>query len=81
MLNRGVTSRFDSLMKDTKWEEYGVGRNEKCSNCMASCGFEGTAVNDMLLHPFKALAVSLRGPRTKGKMAAELPNLMHDSKQ
>lgn len=79
LLNRGVTSRFETLIKETKWEEYGVGRNEKCNNCMASCGYEGTAVNDMFLHPFKALAVSLRGPRTKGKMAPELPNLLNNT--
>ena len=79
LLNRGVTSRFETLIKETKWVEYGVGRNEKCNNCMASCGYEGTAVNDMFLHPFKALAVSLRGPRTKGKMAPELPNLLNNT--
>lgn len=79
LLNRGVTSRFDTLLKETQWEEYGVGRNEKCNNCMASCGFEGTAVNDMFSHPFKALGVALRGPRTTGKMAPELPNLINNT--
>jgi len=79
LLNRGVTSRFETLLKETKWEEYGVGRNEKCNNCMASCGYEGTAVNDMFLHPLKALAVSLRGPKLKGKMAPELPNHLHET--
>ena len=29
----------------TEWEKYGVGRNPKCDNCMAHCGYEGTAVN------------------------------------
>lgn len=80
LLNRGHTARFDALIKETPWEEYGVGRHEKCSNCMASCGFEGTAVNDMFSHPLKALRVSWRGPRTEGKLAAELPNQIIKSK-
>jgi hypothetical protein len=40
---------------------------------MAHCGFEGTAVNDMLRHPLKALRVALRGPQLIGPMAPELP--------
>ena len=52
---------------------YGVGRNPRCDNCMAHCGFEGTAVNDAFRHPLKALRVALRGPRLTGPMAPELP--------
>jgi hypothetical protein len=40
---------------------------------MAHCGFEGTAVDDVFSHPFKAMMVSLRGPRVEGPMAPELP--------
>jgi hypothetical protein len=60
-------------MDDTPWDMYGVGRNARCDNCMAHCGFEGTAVEDTFSHPFKALLVSLRGPRVDGPMAPELP--------
>jgi hypothetical protein len=42
---------------------------------MAHCGFEGTAVNDLFSNPLKALAVSLRGPRTDGPLAPDLPVL------
>ena len=48
-------------------------RNPKCDNCMAHCGYEGTAVNDALAHPLKAMKVALRGPRTDGPLAPELP--------
>ena len=34
---------------------------------------EGAAINDTFAHPFKALKVALRGPRTQGPMAPELP--------
>jgi len=40
---------------------------------MAHCGFEGTAVNDAFSHPFKAFTAWLRGPRTAGPMAPDLP--------
>ncbi len=42
---------------------------------MVHCGFEATAVNDTVSHPLKALAVFLKGPRTDGEMAPELPTL------
>jgi hypothetical protein len=38
---------------------------------MAHCGYEATAVEDMLKHPLKALLTSLRGPRTDGQMIPE----------
>jgi hypothetical protein len=40
---------------------------------MAHCGFEGTAVEDTLRHPLKALGVVMRGPRVHGPMAPEVP--------
>ena len=73
LLDEGYADSFRSLMDDTQWDRYGVGRNPRCDNCMAHCGFEGTAVTDMLSHPMKALRVSLRGPRVRGPMSAELP--------
>jgi ribosomal protein L30E len=38
---------------------------------MAHCGYEATAVEDMLQHPLKALITSIRGPKTTGPMVAE----------
>lgn len=38
---------------------------------MAHCGYEATAVEDMLQHPFKGLFTSIRGPKTSGTMVAE----------
>ena len=60
-------------MDDTEWDKYGVGNYEKCADCMVHCGFEGTAVKDMVRHPLKALAVALRGVRTEGPMAQDIP--------
>lgn len=71
LVDEGYAASFDELIKDTEWDRYGTGRNPKCDNCMAHCGFEPTAVNDAVAHPLKALGASLRGPRTSGHMAPE----------
>jgi hopanoid biosynthesis associated radical SAM protein HpnH len=71
--DEGYADSYQSLIEDTEWDKYGVGKNPRCDNCMAHCGFEGTAVNDAFSHPFKALAASLRGPRVEGPLAPELP--------
>jgi len=75
LTDEGYAPTFKSLMEDTAWDHYGVGRNPACDNCMAHCGFEGTAVNDAFAHPIKALGVALRGPRLTGPMAPDPPIL------
>ena len=71
----GYAPTFRAMMDETDWESYGTGRNPKCDNCMAHCGYEATAVADTVAHPFKALLARLRGPRTEGPMAADFPVL------
>lgn len=73
LVDEGYAKTFKELMEDTNWDNYGSGRNPKCDNCMAHCGYEGTAINDTFSHPLKALRVALRGPKTEGPMAPELP--------
>jgi hopanoid biosynthesis associated radical SAM protein HpnH len=75
LTDEGYATTFRSLMEETEWEKYGVGRNPACDNCMAHCGFEGTAVDDAFMHPLKALKVAIRGPRLTGPMAPDLPVL------
>jgi hopanoid biosynthesis associated radical SAM protein HpnH len=71
----GFASSFKELMEETDWDKYGTGKNPKCDNCMAHCGYEGTAVEDTFANPLKALKVHLRGPKTEGTMAEEVPIL------
>jgi hopanoid biosynthesis associated radical SAM protein HpnH len=73
LTDEGYASSFRSLMEDTDWDRYGVGRNPACDNCMAHCGFEGTAVDDTFAHPLKALKTAIQGPRVAGPMAPDLP--------
>jgi len=79
--DEGYAPSYRSLLEDTHWDQYGVGRNPRCDNCMAHCGFEGTAVDDAFAHPIKALKAALRGPRVTGPMAPELPVLYGDRPQ
>ncbi len=73
LVDEGYASTFKALMEETDWDRYGTGKNPKCANCMAHCGYEATAVNDAINHPVKALRVFLRGPKTDGPLAPELP--------
>jgi len=73
LLGEGYTKTFAELMNDTKWDDYGVGNYEKCADCMVHCGFEGTAVADSVKNPLKLLAISLRGIKTDGAMATDIP--------
>jgi hypothetical protein len=40
---------------------------------MVHCGFEGTAVADSVKNPLKVLSVGLKGFRTEGPMAKDIP--------
>ena len=73
LLGEGYVPTFRALMEETDWQLYGTGAYEKCADCMAHCGYEASAVTDTIDHPFKALMVRLRGIRTEGPMAPEIP--------
>ncbi|HUY09811.1 MAG TPA: adenosyl-hopene transferase HpnH [Candidatus Dormibacteraeota bacterium] len=44
LLSDGYVGSYKELLDTTEWENYGRGRNPKCANCMAHCGYEPTAV-------------------------------------
>ena len=73
LLSEGYARSFKELMETTAWDQYGTGNYEKCADCMVHCGYEGTAVNDTLRRPWKALMVKFRGHRTDGPMAPDIP--------
>jgi hopanoid biosynthesis associated radical SAM protein HpnH len=37
-------STYRELVESTDWDRYGRGRDPRCANCMAHCGYEPTAV-------------------------------------
>ncbi len=44
LMSDGYASTYKELVEETDWESYGRGRDERCANCMAHCGYEPTAV-------------------------------------
>jgi hopanoid biosynthesis associated radical SAM protein HpnH len=72
LLGEGYAATFRELMEGTDWEKFGVGKYEKCSNCMTHCGFEGTAATDGIRHPLKMLKVGRKGVKTEGPMAPDI---------
>ena len=72
LLGEGYVSSFKELMEGTDWDLYGVGKYEKCSDCMVHCGFEGTAATDSIRHPLKMFQVGRKGVRTEGPMAPDI---------
>ena len=66
LLQDGYAESFEALLKETDWQSYGVGRNERCADCMVHCGFEASAVDDTFgsLKGFLAtVRATLTGPR------------------
>ena len=72
LLGEGYAGSFRELMEETDWDRYGTGNYEKCSNCMAHCGYEASAVTDTIASPFKAFALWRKGVTTEGPMAPEI---------
>ncbi len=71
LISEGYEKTFADLVNNTDWDAYGVGRYEKCADCMVHSGFEPTAVNEMVDRPLEALKVLLKGIDTEGPMAQD----------
>ena len=44
LMSDGYAKTYQELVETTEWEKYGRGRDPRCDNCMAHCGYEPTAV-------------------------------------
>ncbi|HEY7665774.1 MAG TPA: adenosyl-hopene transferase HpnH [Xanthobacteraceae bacterium] len=73
LLGEGYAKTFKELMEETDWHRYGTGAYEKCADCMVHSGFEATAVVNAVKRPWKMAALALKGIKTEGPMAAEIP--------
>ncbi len=40
----GYAKTYKELLETTDWDKYGRGKDPRCENCMAHCGYEPTAV-------------------------------------
>jgi hopanoid biosynthesis associated radical SAM protein HpnH len=59
LMNDGYVKTYKELVEETNWELYGRGRDERCDNCMAHCGYEPSAV----IATSRSLRQSLRALR------------------
>jgi hopanoid biosynthesis associated radical SAM protein HpnH len=60
LMGDGYARTYRELLEDTDWDRYGRGHDPRCDNCMAHCGYEPTAITEMVRAPHKALASALR---------------------
>jgi hopanoid biosynthesis associated radical SAM protein HpnH len=44
LLDDGYAKTYRELIEDTDWSAFGRGKDPRCANCMAHCGYEPTAV-------------------------------------
>jgi hopanoid biosynthesis associated radical SAM protein HpnH len=56
LMSDGYVSTYKELLETTDWDAYGRGRDPRCDNCMAHCGYEPTAV----IESMKSIKQSLR---------------------
>ena len=60
----GYAGSYQELIETTDWDTYGRGKDPRCANCMAHCGYEPTAVAATMSSPresLRAMADVLRG--------------------
>lgn len=72
LIGEGYVQTFAELMEGTEWDQFGVGKYEKCADCMVHCGFEGTAASDAISRPWKLARIAVQGIRTDGPMAPDI---------
>ncbi|WP_031469061.1 adenosyl-hopene transferase HpnH [Sciscionella sediminilitoris] len=44
LMSDGYAKTYKELIETTDWDKYGRGKDPRCDNCMAHCGYEPTAV-------------------------------------
>ncbi|WP_431908021.1 adenosyl-hopene transferase HpnH [Amycolatopsis thermoflava] len=44
LLDDGYAKTWRELIEETEWDKFGRGKDPRCANCMAHCGYEPTAV-------------------------------------
>lgn len=55
LMSDGYTKTFVELIEETDWDRYGYGRDARCANCMAHCGYEATSVAATMSNPIEGI--------------------------
>jgi hopanoid biosynthesis associated radical SAM protein HpnH len=59
LMSDGYASSYRELVETTEWEKYGRGRDPRCANCMAHCGYEPTAVTRTMESPRESIRATV----------------------
>jgi hopanoid biosynthesis associated radical SAM protein HpnH len=59
LMSDGYVETYKELIEETDWDAYGRGKDPRCANCMAHCGYEPSAV----LATMGSLRESIRAAR------------------
>jgi hopanoid biosynthesis associated radical SAM protein HpnH len=59
LMSDGYASSYRELIETTEWEKYGRGRDPRCENCMAHCGYEPTAVTRTMESPRESIRATV----------------------
>lgn len=54
LMTDGYVQSYQELIETTRWEQYGRGKDQRCANCMAHCGYEPSAVTATMKSPREA---------------------------
>jgi hopanoid biosynthesis associated radical SAM protein HpnH len=68
LMSDGYVRTYQDLLETTEWSLYGRGRDPRCENCMAHCGYEPTAVianTGSLRQTLRAATDTLVGQRVR----------------
>ena len=55
----GYASSYQELLATTDWDKYGRGKDPRCANCMAHCGYEPSAVTATMKSPRESLRATI----------------------
>jgi hopanoid biosynthesis associated radical SAM protein HpnH len=61
LMGDSYTTTYRELVEETDWSKYGRGRDPRCANCMAHCGYEPTAVLATLGSLRESIRAATRG--------------------
>ncbi|MDQ2829625.1 MAG: adenosyl-hopene transferase HpnH [Chloroflexota bacterium] len=59
LLADGYAGSYRELIQTTEWDKYGRGKDPRCANCMAHCGYEPSAVAATMASPRESVRATV----------------------
>ena len=61
LMSDGYAQSYQELLDETDWDDYGRGKDPRCDNCMAHCGYEPSAVLATMKSPREMIRAAVSG--------------------